>query len=168
MERRRTGVTDGTDTEGERQPSGREQQAEDTEQDSFLREVRAAISSARANEGIADKEREAREAEQVDLIEKENEKLKERDRQRENELSEIRRKSEEEITAVKEDYEEKNNDLIRQKEKYKSSKAELDIKIKEQDDIIVEVPPACLISTKLHWKRNIRQESKSPMLNTKQ
>lgn len=72
-----------------------------------------------------------------DLIEKENEKLKERDRQRENELSEIRRKSEEEITAVKEDYEEKNNDLIRQKEKYKSSKAELDIKIKEQDDIIV-------------------------------
>ena len=72
-----------------------------------------------------------------DLIEKENEKLKERDRQRENELSEIRRKSEEEITAVKEDYEEKNNDLIRQKEKYKSSKAELDIKIREQDDIIV-------------------------------
>lgn len=72
-----------------------------------------------------------------DLIEKENEKLKERDRQRENELSEIRRKSEAEITAVKEDYEEKNNDLISQKEKYKSSKAELDVKIREQDDIIV-------------------------------
>ena len=52
-------------------------------------------------------------------------------------MSEIRRKSEEEITAVKEEYEEKNNDLIRQKEKYESSKAELDIKIKEQDDIIV-------------------------------
>ena len=42
-----------------------------------------------------------------ELIEKENEKLKERDRQRENEMSEIRRKSEEEITAVKEEYEEK-------------------------------------------------------------
>jgi hypothetical protein len=74
---------------------------------------------------------------EADLIEKENEKLKERDRQRENELSEIRRKSEEEITAVKEDYEEKNNDLIRQKEKYKSSQTELDVKIREQDDIIV-------------------------------
>lgn len=87
MERRRTGVTDGTDTEGERQPSGREQQAEDTEQDSFLREVRAAISSARANEGIADKEREAREAEQVGL-DREREREAERERQAERERAE--------------------------------------------------------------------------------
>ena len=87
MERRGTGVTAGTDAEGERQPSGREQQAEDTEQDSFLREVRAAISSARANEGIADKEREAREAEQVRL-DREREREAERERQAERERAE--------------------------------------------------------------------------------
>jgi hypothetical protein len=74
---------------------------------------------------------------EADLIEKENEKLKERDWQREKEQREIIRKSETEISAVKKDYDERCKKLELQEEKCHLLKQELDIKIKDQDAIII-------------------------------
>lgn len=74
----------------------------------------------------------------ADLILKENEKLKEKDRKRENEMNEIKRKSEEAVQACKTEYEGKGQLLDYYTDLEKKKVIECNRKIEEQDKLIDE------------------------------
>ena len=74
----------------------------------------------------------------ADLILRENEQLKEKDRQRENRLNEIKRSAEAEVRASKEEYSRRKHLLDYYTALRKQSAEDLERKIRDQDKLIEE------------------------------